>query len=97
MAGKSAFLLPLAIAFSTLSAISLLMWLFPPAIWFSTPRDRCPNCESKDIRRSMVTTIPDRLRMLFRLQPFRCRACWNRFPAKADKMTGVAQADWRQM
>ncbi len=91
MGGRSGFLFPLAIAFSVAVAISLFVWLFPPTIWFSAPPDRCPKCQSKDIRRSMVMGFRDRLRVVLQVRPFRCRGCWTRFSAKAGKEAELAE------
>jgi hypothetical protein len=91
MGGRNGFLFPLAIAFSVTFAISLFIWLFPPTIWFGAPPNRCPKCQSKDIRRSMVMGFRDRLRMLFQVRPFRCRGCWTRFSAKTGKQVQIGE------
>jgi hypothetical protein len=91
MGGHSAYILTFAIAFGLGGAISLVLWLLPPATWFSGPPERCPNCLSKDFRTSMVSSIVDHIRTAFHLRPYRCRGCWSRFLAKAidEKSHGI--------
>jgi DNA-directed RNA polymerase subunit RPC12/RpoP len=40
---------------------------------------RCPNCGQQNIRSSTVRGIPERLRSVLGIFPFRCRNCGQRF------------------
>jgi DNA-directed RNA polymerase subunit RPC12/RpoP len=44
---------------------------------------RCPECGSKDVRRSLRGSLTDDLLSLLSLRAFRCRACHSRFHRRA--------------
>ncbi len=75
--------LPLAIGLALGCILALIFWVLPPTLWFGAYNDRCPTCESKDIRHSKVQSLQDHVRLMFQLRPYRCRGCWTRFSARA--------------
>jgi hypothetical protein len=86
MSGVAANLVPWLIGASFLWLIAFLLWLFPPGSFRLVNPDRCPRCDSRDIRRSMVTSLFDHLRSGSGLRPFRCRRCLSRFLARAPRI-----------
>jgi hypothetical protein len=83
----------LAIGFSILVLIGILLWLFPPNVWFASPRGRCPLCDSPDVRASMSAGIRDWVARLLDRHPYRCRSCLARFLVKGHRTKAKLSAE----
>lgn len=94
------FLLPtLALAAGALAMLAvvglfLLFGVLQLHILFRTPTDpvACPNCGSRDIRKSRAMGQVDLLRKRIGLNPFRCRGCFSRFLSPHSEKTALEAA-----
>lgn len=69
----------LAVLFAGCLLLGLIVWLLPLSALFNMSVQSCPLCGSKDVRRSKMAGVTDRMRTAIGFHPHRCRSCQGRF------------------